>query len=349
MIKKLILVCLMSATMLMPAASCGGGIQYEAIEIVPEGAEIVAGMKVSEALRNWQLYAELQGSENATRQFDEIKEQFLDETGIDMNDISEAVIFGKEQSLEAPEYAGFIMTGNFADRDVIDRIEKNTGHTFTEELYCKITVYIDDDSNFAAVRISNTMMIIGSIQAVKDCIDVIEENIGPLSGTVLDTYNDLGDVMIKLAMHIPQETKETFAEQPGGEMMPVGFEAFEDMQSLGLAADLGTQALTVNVNIEFSPAESAPKAAESIDTMIGFFEMMSQDEEMAELLDRIKITTGGSRVYLNYEISLAELAEIAGSMADGTGIPFIPSLPSDGELPEDFEFPGWGEFPDEAP
>src|SRR4030042_2712524 len=300
--------------MLIPAASCNESVMYEALELVPEGINMLAGIKVSEALRNWELYSELEGNENTEEQFDEMRDSFIDETGIDFNDISNAVIFARESSTETMEYTGIILEGNFADKELIDNIEKETGTKFEIEKYGDFTLYTDTDTDAAVVSLNNTMIIMGSIKAVKDCIDVIEGNLSRVSGVVLDTYNDMGSVMVKLAMLIPQEAKETFADQPEGEMMPVGFESFQDMQSLGLAADLGTQSLTVSVNIDFSPADSAAKAAESLGTMIDFIAMMSQDEESAELLQGIEITTGGSRVYLGFEIFLDELADMAESL-----------------------------------
>ena len=348
-IKNIVLVCLALALMLIPVTGCNESVKYEALELVPEGINMLAGIQVSEALRNWQLYSELEGNENTQEQFDETKESFTDEIGIDMNDISKAVIFARESSTETMEYTGIILEGNFTDKDLIDNIENETGKKFETESYGDFTLYTDANDDAAVVPLNNTMIIMGSIQAVKDCIDVINGDLGRETGTVLDTYNDMGDVMFKLAMMIPQEAKEAFADQPEQEMMPVGLESFEDMQSLGMAADMGTQTLTINVNIEFFPADSAAKAAESLETMIDFIAMMSQDEESANLLKAIEITTGGSRVYLDYEISLAELSEMAESFEGGSGFPMFPSGSPDMELPEDFEFPGWSEDDFELP
>jgi hypothetical protein len=348
-IKNIVLVCLALAIMLLPVAGCDESVTYEALDIVPEGINMLAGIQVSEALRNWQLYSELEGNDSTEETFDEMTEGFTDEIGIDLNDVSNAVIFARESSMDTMENTGIILEGNFADKDLIDTIEKETGNKFETGNYGDFTLYTDPGADAAVVFLNNTMIIMGSIQAVKDCIDVINGDLSSETGAVLDTYNDMGNVMFKLAMMIPQEAKETLADQPEGDMMPIGFESFEDMQSLGLAADLGIQTLTINVNIEFSPADSAAKAAESLKTMIDFIAMMSQDEESAEIFKAIEITTGGSRLYLDYEISLDELTEMADSFQDGTGFPMMPSGPSDMELPEDFEFPGWGEDEFELP
>ncbi|HEY94811.1 MAG TPA: hypothetical protein G4O15_07730 [Dehalococcoidia bacterium] len=350
-VKNVVLGCLLLAMMLVPATSCNESVTYEALDLVPEGINMLAGIKVNEMLRNWQLYSELEGNENTEEQFDEMRDSFGDEIGIDVNDISSAVIFARESSTDTMEYMGIILEGNFADQDLIDNIEKETGNKFETENYGNFTLYTDANADAAVAPLNNMMIIMGSIQAVKDCINVINGELSRVSGGVLDTYDDMGNVMLKLAMKIPQEAKESFADQPEGDMMPVGLDSFEDMQSLGLAANMGTQALTIKVNIEFSPADSAAKAAESLETMLDFIAMMSQDEESAELIKGIEITTGGSRVYLDYEISMAELAEMAESFQEGTGFPMIPSGPPDMELPEDFEFPGWDdddfEFPDD--
>lgn len=345
-IKNVVLVCLALALMLIPATSCKEGAKYEALELVPEGINMLAGIQVSEALRNWQLYSELEGDENTEEQYDEMKESFGDEIGIDLNDISNAVIFAKTSSTETMEYTGIILEGNFTDKALIDNIEKKTGSNFETENYEGFTLYTDSNADDAIVPLNNTMIIMGTIQALKDCIDVINGDLNRETGAVLDTYDDMGNVMVKLAMMIPQEAKETFADQSEQDMMPVGLESFEDMQSLGLAADLGTQTLTINVNLDFSPADSAAKAAESLETMIDFIAMMSQDEESAALFSGLEITTGGSRVYIAYEISLDELTEMAESFQDGAGFPLMPSDSFDMELPEDFEFPDEFEFPE---
>lgn len=348
-IRNVVLMCLALALMLIPVTGCNESVKYEPLELVPEGINMLAGIQVSEALRNWQLYSELEGNESTEDQFNEMEEDFTDEIGIDLNDISNAVIFARESSMESTEYTGIILEGNFADENLIDNIEKETGNQFIKEDYDDFTIYTDPVADASVAPLSNTMIIMGTFQAVKDCIDVINGDLARQTGTILDTYNDMGSVMFKLSMMIPQEAKEAFTDQPEDEMMPVGLESFEDMQSLGMAADMGTQTLTININIEFSPAGSAAKAAESLETMIDFIAMMSQDEESANLLKAIEITTGGSRVYLDYEISLADLSEMAESFEDGSGFPMFPSGSPDMELPEDFEFPGWGEDEFELP
>ena len=48
-IKNIVLVCLAMALMLIPATGCNESVKYEALEIVPEGINMLGGIKVSEA------------------------------------------------------------------------------------------------------------------------------------------------------------------------------------------------------------------------------------------------------------------------------------------------------------
>jgi hypothetical protein len=342
-LKKLFFLLIAEMLVLAPAAGCDGK-EYLPIELVPEGVGMVAGIKVNEAMRNWDLYSQMDGNEGASEQFEEAREEFLEETGIDLSDVSEVVIFADVSSEEDMEYYGIIMTGNFGDEDLVDRIEAKSEMDFRTEKFADYTIYVDHDNDSAFVAISNKMIILGSEGAVKDCIDVASGEVYRLSGVVLDNYNSLGDVVMKLSMVVPNDAKESFAEVPDEAMVPVGMEAFSEIRTLGMAADMGTQSMTVIVNADFSSPGSAADAAEALETMIDFIAMMSTEQEMADMLGRIEISVRASRMYLTYEISLAEMAELGESLKDSMGMPAIPAMPPDIDSPGNL----W-ELPEEEP
>jgi hypothetical protein len=327
--KKLILSLVLVIAVLIPAAGCGNKVDFEPLELVPDGAQMVAGIRVSEALRDWSIYSQLDGSNQTSDQFDEAKEKFLNKTGINLNDISEAVLFAafsENTSSERPEYAAVIMTGNFADKELVSRIEEKTEKKFIPEQYGNFTLYSDAKGESGLVLVNNTMLILGTVDALKDCLDVAGGESKAASGALIDTYNSLGEVMLRLSMVIPEKARESFTEQPVEEMMPVGMQAFADMETLGMAAVMSPQALTVKMNADFSVADSADKAAESLETMIKFFGMMSSDSKTADMLERVKITSGNSRLSISYDITLAELAGMMASLSNGEGFPMMPSM-----------------------
>ena len=184
------------------------------------------------------------------------------------------------------------------------------------------------------------MIIIGSIDAVKGCIDVAGGKVESVSGALMDTYNNLGDAMVRLAMAVPEEFVESFTEEPAGAPVPIAMEAFADIQTLGLALDLDSDAarllradvMTMEVNASFKSAESAEDAADSLESMIGFFGSMSPEREVKELLERIEIRASGSRVYINFEVSLSELEELSESFIPQ--IPEIEQIPAPPDMPE---------------
>ena len=335
---------------LLPAAGCGSGVDYEPLELVPEKAGLIAGIRVSDAVRDWQIYCELKGNEIQEEQFDDMKAEFLENTGLDMNSISEAVLFtdvSEEQSGEGMGgYSGAVLTGNFADRELIERIAENTETTFTEKVYGDYTIHLGGKEKGGIVKLNNTMIIMGTEDALRDCIDVAEGKQNAVSGVIMDTYESLGESMLRLAMTVPEGERHSLPEQSEQAIMgPVGLEPFEKMETIGLAADLGTQALTMKMHADFTDTESAAGAAGSLETMLNFFALMSQEEEMTEMLDRIKITVSASRMHLSYDIPLAELAEMLESVGDADNFSDFPSMLPGGGISGEFEFPGMPENP----
>ncbi|MFC2010410.1 hypothetical protein ACFLVU_01940 [Chloroflexota bacterium] len=329
-IKKLVLLLLVSAVMLLPAVGCGGGKEYDAIELVPEGADMIVGIQLSEAISKWDLYSEVEEETEMSQQFEGAMDDFVGEMGVDPRDISDMVLFGDMSSMETDEYMGFIIAGDFGKGSLIGDIEKGSGMEFTTSKYGDYTLYTDQQGQGAVVIINSKMIIIGSVAAVKDCIDVAGGKVERVSGTVLTTYNELGDSMLRLAMVIPEEDRGSLTEETAGAPMPLATEAFADMETLGLAVDQGADVMTIEANLSFGGAQSAEDAADAISGMIDMFGVMSPERETKDLLDKMEIRASGSRVYVSFEISLSELEEMAGS--------FVPDMSSFTEPPEMPEF-----------
>ena len=100
-LKKLLGVILICTIMLLPATACDGGVDYKPLDLVPQGADMLAGIKVSDAVRAWQLFAELDGSEETSGFYDEIREEMLNTSGLDLSTISEFFIFADMSETES--------------------------------------------------------------------------------------------------------------------------------------------------------------------------------------------------------------------------------------------------------
>lgn len=324
---KLISAILLPFIILAFFAGCGGK-DYEPVELVPEGSELVGSMKVGEVLLTIKLYSELDGNEEVTGWMESTKEEFHENTGMDLDDISEVVMFavpGDSDSLEEMEYAGIILKGNFSDGNLIRDIEEANEVDFTEGKYNGYTLYTDRSKGGAVVKVSNSMMISGTENAVKDCLDVMEGNLETAGGVLMDNYNALGAVMMKLSMLVPESATESFTAHEEV-MMPVGLQAFADIDTLSMAGDMGVTGLEIRAKVGFTGSESAAEAADSLKTIFQFFSIMSTDEESAEILERIEITSSASTMDLSYEMTLGELLDMVEKMESGEGFPMDPSM-----------------------
>jgi len=346
-LKKILCLLLVVAVMMLPAAGCGGEKEYNAIELVPEGADMIVGIKISEAISKWDLYSAVEEEPGMSEQVEGAMGEFVGQTGVDPREVKDVVLFTDMATMETSEYMGFIMSGNFGDGDLVDGIEEETEMEFTQSEYGGFTLYTDRHEEGAVVVLSKKLIIIGSVSAVKDCIDVVGGKVKRVSGVVMDTYNSLGDAIVRLAMVVPEDVKESFTEEPAAAEapVPIAMEAFADIRTLGVALGQDLEVMTIKVNADFGSAESAEDAAESLGTMIDFFAMMSPEEETGDLLERMEISASGSRVYIDFEISMSELEELGesfmGEMGELQPAPFVPPEPEikiekvpDGEIPD---------------
>jgi hypothetical protein len=333
-LKKLLSLLLVMAVMMLPAAGCGGEKEYNAIELVPEGADMIVGIKISEAISKWNLYSAVEEEPEMSEQVEGAMDEFIGQTGVDPRDVLEVVLFANMATLESGEHLGFIMSGDFSDGDLIDKIAEETEMEFTQSKYGGFTMYTDRHEEGAVVVLSRKLIIIGSVPAVKDCIDVAGGKVKRVSGVVMDTYNSLGDTIVRLAMVVPEDVKESFTEETAEAPVPIAMEAFADIQTLGVALDQDMDAMTIKVNADFGSAESAEDAADSLGTMIDFIGMMSPEEETKDLLERIEISASGSRVYINFEVSMSEIEKLGESfMGEMGGMEQMP-IPPEVEIPD---------------
>ncbi len=77
------------------------------------------------------------------------------------------------------------------------------------------------------------MFVVGTMQPVKDVIDVKKGDAKALSGEVLDTYNKLGDALIKVAMAVPPGMAEGDLGQSASQVLG-NLSAFDKVKTVGM-------------------------------------------------------------------------------------------------------------------
>jgi hypothetical protein len=94
------------------------------------------------------------------------------------------------------------------ERLIESRYQKKTEVEFTTIDYKDYKLYTAKDGEYVITFLSDRMLLLGTTEAVKDTIDVRNGDREPVNSAILDTYNRLGDALIKLAFELPEEARK---------------------------------------------------------------------------------------------------------------------------------------------
>lgn len=320
MVKKvvpLLLIVALFVTSLI-AVGCGSAPVIAAIDLVPQEANLVAGIQISRILTDADLIAAYDGWEKdpeMPQTFEQAMDLVADEIGIDPRDFSEAVIFGDTESDDY--YFGAIITGTFDRAALIESIEGAIGEEMITTDYRGYTIYtitIEGEEG-AICFLSDDSFVCGSIDAVRDVIDVKEGEPG-LSGTLAEAYISLGDVWIKVAAEVPEGW---MGEIPEGEI-PIGLEAFEDVLVVGFGFNKAGQILSAQLKLYFSSSDSAADAEDTISGLISLISILPDiPPELGDILDGLDVSRSGPWVTISLTTTMTEIEELVEAMEE-TGL-----------------------------
>lgn len=336
MVKKVVPLLLIIALFVssLVAVGCEPAPVIVAIDLVPQEANLVASIQISRILTDADLIAAYDGWEKdpeMPQTFEQAMDQVADEIGIDPRDFSEAVIFGDIESEDY--YLGAIITGTFDREALIESIEGAIGEEMTITEYKGYQIYeatievpgeamevpeeawggIPPDEpigieelEIAICFLSDDSFVCGSIDAVRDVIDVKEGEPG-LSGTVAEAYISLGDVWIKVAAEMPEGWMGEIPE----EEVPIGLEAFEDVQVVGFGFNKAGQTLSAQIKLYFSSSQSAAAAEDTISGLISLISILPDiPPELGDILDGLDVGRSGPWVTISLTATMTEIENL---------------------------------------
>jgi hypothetical protein len=315
---KKLLSCLVVLALVLPlAAGCTSPeVTLTAIELVPRDANLIANVQISKIINDQDFrnaYDEAEKEPGQPQTAEEALDELVEETGIDLRDFSQAVIFADTTTLDQAGYVGVIIEGTFDEEQFIANIEEIMGEEFATSKYNGYRLYIVEEEDFRLTFLSDKMLLMGTTQAVKDAIDVSKGDQSQVSGTIFDTYNQLGDPLIKFAFELPGEALEALTEEPAAGEIPISLEAFADIDVVGFALDKEADTITIQINPHFLSADSAQDAKDTLSDAISLFKDLLEVPELEELMDKIEVSVTDSWVTIALEITISEIERLTES------------------------------------
>ena len=149
--------------------------------------------------------------------------------------------------------------------------------------YKDYEIYTDESEGAAIAFLSDDMFVMGAMQPVKDVIDVKKGDGSALSGTLLDTYNKLGDALIKVAVAVPPGVAEGQLGQSASQYLG-DLSAFDKVESVGMTLSKNNESVALDVKLCCADSDSAQSIEQSIDGLITFVKfLMSMSENQQQV------------------------------------------------------------------
>jgi hypothetical protein len=343
MLKKiaLLVISLLTVALMLAAVACGsepkGSISEK--EAVPQRANLIARISLESALadngiRN--VYDKVDKGTDVPATFDEFLQMFREQTGLDLKGFKEATLFGDitdpsqilpEQGVAPSEgYLGVIVSGTFKKDELIAAIEKGTGQKLESEAYKGYDIYTGIEENSGAESASLAFLdegvfVVGSVDAVKDVIDVKNGGKEGLGDDLLEAYEKLDGSWGKLALNIPGEWLSQLPdEQDIGGIGTLKLKAFKEMRMATAALDRAGDNFSLEIRVAFSGGASASGAKDAIDGFINVLQGLiklaggSGDiPEMAaltDLLNSLHLSVSGNWLTLRLELTTEQVEEL---------------------------------------
>jgi len=308
---RYLLLALLVSALLIPATGCQS---ENAIELIPANVDMIAGIQISKIINDQDIkdaFDTMIKSPGQPATFDEALDELFQESGIDVRNCSYALIFGDIANIEQTEYIGIIVEGEFDETEIINKIEENANEELTTSDYKGYRLYTFGDENFTLSFLDGKKLLGGSIQAVKDSIDVSMGEGEPFQGQLLDTFHRYDNALISSALI------NTVDEAPDMDDMPISLDdlgisldAFSSIDVAGFALDKENSTLKGRYELHFLGTDSMQDAYDTLSGIISLAKGMAEEPDLKELLGKIEVSVSESWLTIEFSIEIPQLENL---------------------------------------
>ncbi len=332
----LLMVLLLVVSPLVGCSNSSGGVTNP-IGLVPAKANMVGQADLSRILQDddlWRIYYNSvnEHDKTAPRTFEDARAYFNEEVNLDLKDLQQGVAFADvSQPDEAVVYWGAIVKGAFNKDNLIEAILSQDSGSWRIIKYKGYEIYTyqvegkNEPKDNVFSFLSANLFVVGTMQPVKDVIDVKEGDAKALSGEVLDTYNKLSDALIKVAVAVPAGMAEGDLGQSASEVLG-DLSAFDKVESVGMTLSKNNESVALDMKLCCADSDSAQSIEQSINGMITLVKLLmatsedqQQNQALDTLLNKIKVTRSDTCVSINITATLTEIEDLIQSASQGSG------------------------------
>ncbi len=332
MVKKTLFALFIAALLISPLLGCSGDeTTPAAIELVPEKVNMIGSIDLSQIMEDEdiaELWQVIPLEPDMPPTLDEALDMAAEESGLDLRDFREGLIFGDISEATADiDYFGIIVKGTFEENELIASMESERDEPFTTIEYQGYVLHTDPYEGMALAFLGSDALVIGSTEAVKDVIAVRKGDQSAVSGNLLSTYNGLGDALMKAVMIVPPgAVAEGLQEFTGEVPIPLpGLDELADLDTVGMTLAKDGQLISLASRMCFTSSESA----EAVESLISLAPMMIEvlqeapgempipqeaqellQELPLELFEKLEMDTADSCLTVSLELTSADIEDL---------------------------------------
>ena len=304
-------------------AACKGGAevsqQVDPERLIPQQANFIAKVQVGQILRDLDLASFYEGAPKGSddpQGFEDLLDLALGESGVDFRELETAIIFGDVS--QEDEFFGAMAKGRFEQAKLLAALAEYGEMELVPEFYKgqEIHIGLTEDQTLALGFLSDEVLLIGTVPAVRAVIDVKVGDSQPASGKVVRSYEALGDPLFKMALAVPPEALAQLEDEMGDGFIPIAFEAAQDLDLVTLVVDRLGADLIIKAQLGFTNPDSAAEIGNAIIGLLALAKLFVPDEEAQELLLKLEIAVEDSTINIRFQAPLADLKEVASGLGD---------------------------------
>jgi predicted small lipoprotein YifL len=304
-------------------AACGGDDTKDPLELVPARANALGSADLPTILNDTDVETAFgliaaedpEGPQTLAALLAEAESDF----GVDLTSTGTVVVFADLS--DGADYVGFLAAGEF-DRDEIFAAIRaaNLDETYIEETYndeVMLVVDANDDQDDEASAIVAGAFVIGSVDAVRDVIDVAG-GAAAVGGELLAFYEGLGDVWAKIVLAVPADAADDLGDT-GALGLPIDLGSLLEVEMLGVVGTKDGDDAVVRLVAGYATEALATETAETLDALLTLLPNLIGDDSLSGLTDGLTVTSSGSQATLEFRSSIQEALENIDSAADTLG------------------------------
>lgn len=261
-------------------------------------------------------------SDDTPENFEALKAELENETGLALEDLHTLTAFSKysDNGSGVTRYSATILDADWSESELVAAIETNSDTELVASEENGVTVYKPEETPMFGEPqwvgvLGDGTYVAGTPAAVTDVINVTNGDADALSGDLKQTFQETRNGHVKFAARIPQDAIP--AESLGqGTNLNTG--AFNSVEMVSGAYYTDGNSMGVEVQFHATTESAARDIRDVTEGSVSLASGMVEVDEVKETLRNVEVTQDGATVTVTYENSVENINAVLDAVSEET-------------------------------